>query len=101
MSKTIEFNKANKPKVRLEIRPVPIDSETFSNETALETIRESIQPLRRGVPADRGKVVKLFDEDHFSLKVGNTTYEVNTHLNPDSKQSVFGLFKELLLSDKL
>ena len=34
----------------------------------------------------------------FSLRLGNTTYEVNTHFDPQGRQSVLKQFQQLLLA---
>ncbi len=34
----------------------------------------------------------------FSLRLGNTTYEVNTHFDPQGRQSVLKQFQRLLLA---
>lgn len=34
----------------------------------------------------------------FSLRLGNTTYEVNTHFDPQDRQSVLKQFQRLLLA---
>lgn len=40
-------------------------------------------------------------EDTFEMQIGNTTYEVHTHFNPEGKQSVLEQFKTLILKEKL
>ena len=50
---------------------------------------------------ESGKLVRFSGENEFSLKIGGTTYEVNTHFSKKGKQSVLKQFKELILSEKL
>ena len=44
----------------------------------------------------------LFPEDRckgpFSIRIGNTTYEVSTHFDPQGRQSVLNQFRRLLLT---
>lgn len=40
-------------------------------------------------------------EDTFEMKIGNTTYEVHTHFNPEGKQSVLEQFRTLIFKEKL
>ena len=47
------------------------------------------------------KLVRFSGENEFSLKIGGTTYEVNTHFSKKGKQSVLEQFKELILSENL
>ena len=35
----------------------------------------------------------------FTMKVGKTEYVVNTHFNPDGRQTMFQQMKELVLAD--
>ena len=44
-----------------------------------------------------------FDKDNlnFEIKIGGTTYEVNSHFNIEGKQSVLEQFKNLILSQNL
>ena len=37
----------------------------------------------------------------FSLRLRNTTYEVNTHFSTEGKQSVLEQFMELIMNDRL
>lgn len=39
-----------------------------------------------------------YGEGPFSLRLGNTTYEVNTHFDPQGRQSVLKQFQQLLLA---
>ena len=39
--------------------------------------------------------------NHFSLKIGGTTYEVTTHFNADGRKSVLQQFEQLILENKL
>ncbi len=40
-------------------------------------------------------------ENTFEMQIGNTTYEVHTHFNPEGKQSVLEQFRTLILKEKL
>ena len=37
-------------------------------------------------------------KDLFSIRIGNTTYEVSTHFDPQGRQSVLNQFRRLLLT---
>ena len=41
------------------------------------------------------------DEGSFDLKIGGTTYDVNTHFSTDGKQSALEQFMELIMNDHL
>lgn len=43
---------------------------------------------------DKGK------EDTFSMKIGNTIYDITTHLKNEGKRTVLNQFKELLLANQ-
>lgn len=34
------------------------------------------------------------------MKIGNTTYEVNTHFNPNGRENVLQQFQKLILPEK-
>ena len=36
----------------------------------------------------------------FFLKIGNTTYEVSTHCNPNGRENVLQQFQKLILPEK-
>jgi hypothetical protein len=38
---------------------------------------------------------------NFAMKIGGTTFDVNTHFNTEGKQSVLEQFKNLILSERL
>ena len=40
-------------------------------------------------------------EGTFELKIGGTTYDVNTHFNTEGKQSVLEQFMALIINDRL
>ena len=39
-------------------------------------------------------------EDTFSMKIGNTIYDITTHLKSEGKRTVLNQFKELLLANQ-
>ena len=39
-------------------------------------------------------------EDTFSMKIGNTIYDITTHLKNEGKRTVLNQFKELLLANQ-
>lgn len=39
-------------------------------------------------------------EDTFSMKIGNTIYDITTHLKTEGKRTVLNQFKELLLANQ-
>ena len=39
-----------------------------------------------------------YEKGPFSLRIGTTTYEINTHFNPQGRQSVLNQFQRLLLA---
>lgn len=75
--------------------PEPIDES--------ETINLPLEILPRcpDTRIESGKLVRFSGENEFSLKIGGTTYEVNTYFSKKGKQSVLEQFKELILSEKL
>ena len=40
-------------------------------------------------------------EESFEMKIGGTTYEVNTHFSTEGRQSVLEQFMELIMNDHL
>ena len=75
--------------------PEPIDeSETFN-------LPQKILPRCPDTRIEIEKLVCFSGENEFSLKIGGTTYEVNTHFSKKGRQSVLEQFKELILSEKL
>ena len=40
------------------------------------------------------------DDKPFFMKIGNTTYEVSTHLNPKGRENVLQQFQKLILPEK-
>ena len=64
-------------------------------------LSQQILPRSPDTRIESGKLVRFSGENEFSLKIGGTTYEVNTHFNKKGKQSVLKQFKELILSEKL
>lgn len=39
-------------------------------------------------------------QDHFSLRIGGTFYDVTTHFKTDGKRTVLNQFKEMLLANQ-
>ena len=39
-------------------------------------------------------------QDHFSLRIGGTFYDVTTHMKIDGKRTVLNQFKEMLLANQ-
>lgn len=39
-------------------------------------------------------------QDHFSLRIGGTFYDVTTHFKTDGKRTVLHQFKEMLLANQ-
>ena len=75
--------------------PEPIDENEPVNLT------QAVTPRCSDARIESGKLVRFSGENEFSMKIGGTTYEVNTHFSNDGKQSVLEQFKELILSEKL
>ncbi|MEY8509831.1 hypothetical protein AALA78_16690 [Lachnospiraceae bacterium 42-17] len=75
--------------------PEPIDENEKIN------LSQEILPRCPEIRIENGKLVRFSGENEFSLKIGGTTYEVNTHFSRNGKQSVLEQFKELILSEKL
>ena len=42
-----------------------------------------------------------YGEDSFSMKIGGTTFDVNTHFSTEGKESILQQFKTLILSEHL
>ena len=63
--------------------------------------RRKYCPRSPDIRIESGKLVRFSGENEFFLKIGGTTYEVNTHFSKKGKQSVLEQFKELILSEKL
>lgn len=83
------------PNVLWMLPPEPIDENEPVNLT------QAVTPRCSDVRIESGKLVRFSGENEFSMKIGGTTYEVNTHFSNDGKQSVLEQFKELILSEKL
>ncbi|MEY8336185.1 transposon-encoded TnpW family protein [Lachnospiraceae bacterium 47-T17] len=83
------------PNVIYVLPPEPIDE----NETI--NLSQQILPRSPDIRIESGKLVRFNGENEFSLKIGGTTYEVNTHFSKKGKQSVLEQFKELILSENL
>lgn len=64
-------------------------------------LSQEILPRSPDIRIESGKLVRFSGENEFSLKIGGTTYEVNTHFSRNGKQSILEQFKELILSEKL
>ena len=64
-------------------------------------LSQEVLPRSPDIRIESGKLVRFSGENEFSLKIGGTTYEVNTHFSKKGKQSVLEQFKELILSEKL
>ena len=64
-------------------------------------LSQEILPHSPDIRIEIGKLVRFSGENEFSLKIGGTTYEVNTHFSKKGKQSVLEQFKELILSENL
>ena len=75
--------------------PEPIDENEKIN------LSQEILPHSPDIRIESRKLVRFSGENDFSLKIGGTTYEVNTHFSKKGKQSVLEQFKELILSEKL
>ena len=39
-------------------------------------------------------------QDHFSIRIGGTFYDVTTHLKTEGKRTVLNQFKEMLLANQ-
>ena len=83
------------PNVIYVLPPEPIDENEKIN------LSQQILPRSPDTRIESEKLVRFSGENEFSLKIGGTTYEVNTHFNKKGKQSVLKQFKELILSEKL
>jgi len=75
--------------------PEPVDENEKIN------LSQEILPHSPDIRIETGKLVRFSGENEFSLKIGGTTYEVNTHFSKKGKQSVLEQFKELILSENL
>lgn len=75
--------------------PEPIDENEAIN------LSQEVLPRSPEIRIESGKLVRFSGENEFSLKIGGTTYEVNTHFSKKGRQSVLEQFKELILSEKL
>ena len=75
--------------------PEPVDKNEKIN------LSQEILPHSPDIRIETGKLVRFSGENEFSLKIGGTTYEVNTHFSKKGKQSVLEQFKELILSENL
>lgn len=83
------------PNVVYMLPPKPID------ENEKIDLSQEILPRSPDIRIESRKLVRFSGENDFSLKIGGTTYEVNTHFSKKGKQSVLEQFKELILSEKL
>ena len=83
------------PNVIYVLPPEPIDENEKIN------LSQQILPRSPDIRIESGKLVRFSGENEFSLKIGGTTYEVNTHFSKKGSQSVLEQFKELILSEKL
>ena len=83
------------PNVVYMLPPEPIDEHEKIN------LSQEILPRSPDIRMESRKLVRFSGENEFSLKIGGTTYEVNTHFRKKGKQSVLEQFKELILSEKL
>ena len=70
-------------------------------------LSQEVLPRCPEIRIESGKLVRFSGENEFSLKIGGTTYKVNTasqghtHFSKKGSQSVLEQFKELILSEKL
>ena len=83
------------PNVVYMLPPEPID------ENEKIHLLQEILPRSPDIRIESRKLVRFSGENKFSLKIGGTTYEVNTHFSKKGNQSVLEQFKELILSEKL
>ena len=83
------------PNVIYMLPPEPI------NENETINLSQEILPHCPDIRIENGKLVRFGGENEFSLKIGGTTYEVNTHFSKKGRQSVLEQFKELILSENL
>ena len=83
------------PNVIYVLPPEPIDENEKIN------LSQQILPRSPDTRIESGKLVRFSGENEFSLKIGGTTYKVNTHFSKKGSQSVLEQFKELILSEKL
>ena len=56
--------------------------------------------LFEATPEDDKDNVVNDKQDHFSLRIGGTFYDVTTHLKADGKRTVLNQFKEMLLANQ-
>ena len=63
-------------------------------------LSQEVLPRCPEIRIESGKLVRFSGENEFSLKIGGTTYKVNTHFSKKGSQSVLEQFKELILSEK-
>ena len=75
--------------------PEPIDENKKIN------LSQEVLPRSPDIRIESRKLVRFSGENEFSLKIGGTTYKVNTHFSKKGSQSVLEQFKELILSEKL
>ena len=75
--------------------PEPIDENEKIN------LSQEVLPRSPEIRIENRKLVRFSGENEFSLKIGGTTYEVNTHFSKKGRQSVLEQFKELILSENL
>ena len=73
----------------------PIDENEAIN------LSQEVLPCSPDIRIESRKLVRFSGENEFSLKIGGTTYEVNTHFSKKGKQNVLEQFKELILSENL
>lgn len=83
------------PNVIWMLPPEPMDENESIN------LSQAVTPRCPDVRIESGKLVRFSGENDFSMKIGGTTYEVNTHFSNKGKQCVLEQFKELILSEKL
>lgn len=92
--KMIDEFKVN-PNVIWMLPPEPID------ENEITDLSQALLPRNPDLKIESGRLVCFRGEDEFSLKIGDTTYDVSTHFSTKGKQSVLEQFKRLILSEKL
>lgn len=83
------------PNVIWMFPPEPMDESENIN------LLQAVTPRCSDARIESGKLVRFSGENEFSMKIGGTTYEVNTYFSTKGKQSVLEQFKELILSEKL
>lgn len=79
--------------------PSHAQSIRLMDENEPVNLAQALTPRCPDIRIESGKLVRFSGENEFSLKIGGTTYEVNTHFSSKGKQSVLEQFKELILSD--